>query len=399
MDGRSWHYPESVSRRIKSVRSLSYNRTAGGGPGASVERPASEWDRVHDYLVEAEMAARNLGDRRREGWVASHLANYYVNTGNPARAIEVGHQALAAATAVADTAIEVSTNFYLSRAYNALGEYAAAATVSQRNVELLDRGVIELHHVHYFTLPVLSRCAWASSLAELGQFVEATARADECARIADATERPFPIIAACLASGTVRLLKGELEAAIVSLGRGLDQCKSANIVLFAATCETNLGHAYVLSGRLREGLELLEHAVEQDAGTRNISYMSGAYLASDRTEQAHCLAAKAHALARERKQRGNEAYALKMLGEVAAHLHPAEAAMAETYYRQAMALAAEIGMRPLIAHCHLGLGKLHRRTGDREQAQQHITAAMTMYREMGMTCWLAQVEAELRQLG
>jgi hypothetical protein len=56
-------------------------------------------------------------------------------------------------------------------------------------------------------------------------------------------------------------------------------------------------------------------------------------------------------------------------------------------------------MRPLVAHCHLGLGKLRRRAGDREQAQEYLTTAMTMYREMGMTYWLEQVEAELRQLG
>jgi tetratricopeptide (TPR) repeat protein len=155
----------------------------------------------------------------------------------------------------------------------------------------------------------------------------------------------------------------------------------------------------VLSGRLREGLEFLEHAVGQEVSARNTTYMSGPYLAAGRTEQAHCLAVKAHALASERKQRGNEANALKMLGEAAAHLHPAEAAMSETYYRQAMALAGEIGMRPLAAHCHLSLGKLHRRRGDRQQARKYLTTAMTMYREMGMTYWLAQVEAELRQLG
>jgi hypothetical protein len=53
-------------------------------------------------------------------------------------------------------------------------------------------------------------------------------------------------------------------------------------------------------------------------------------------------------------------------------------------------------VHPLIAHCHLGLGKLYRRAGKREQAQEHLTIAMTMYREMGMTYWLEQAEAELK---
>jgi hypothetical protein len=55
-------------------------------------------------------------------------------------------------------------------------------------------------------------------------------------------------------------------------------------------------------------------------------------------------------------------------------------------------------MRPLVAQCHLGLGKLYRRTGKREQAHEHLTSATTMYREMGMTYWLQQAEAEWNEL-
>jgi hypothetical protein len=55
-------------------------------------------------------------------------------------------------------------------------------------------------------------------------------------------------------------------------------------------------------------------------------------------------------------------------------------------------------MRPLVAHCHLGLGKLYRRTSQRQQAQEHLTTATTMYREMDMQFWLAQAEAETAAL-
>jgi hypothetical protein len=61
-------------------------------------------------------------------------------------------------------------------------------------------------------------------------------------------------------------------------------------------------------------------------------------------------------------------------------------------------LANELGMRPLVAHCHRDLGKLDLRTGKREQAQEHLTTAATMYREMGMTYWLEKAEAEMRDL-
>ena len=72
---------------------------------------------------------------------------------------------------------------------------------------------------------------------------------------------------------------------------------------------------------------------------------------------------------------------------------------ADGHYRQALTLATELGMRPLVAHCHLGLGKLHRNTGDAARAQEYLTRAAVMYREMDMSFWLAQAEAARKQVG
>jgi tetratricopeptide (TPR) repeat protein len=92
---------------------------------------------------------------------------------------------------------------------------------------------------------------------------------------------------------------------------------------------------------------------------------------------------------------GGEAHALCLAGDVALRGGGEDA---EGYYREALALAGELGMRPLVAHCHLGLGKLYRRMGKREQAQEHLTTATTMYREMGMMYWLEQAAAEMNAL-
>jgi hypothetical protein len=91
--------------------------------------------------------------------------------------------------------------------------------------------------------------------------------------------------------------------------------------------------------------------------------------------------------------RGSEAHALCLAGDVAS---TGGAEDAPGYYREALALADTLGMRPLVAHCHLGLGKLDRRTGKREQARAHLTTATAMYREMDMRFWLEQVEREPR---
>ncbi len=122
-----------------------------------------------------------------------------------------------------------------------------------------------------------------------------------------------------------------------------------------------------------------------------------AYLLSGRLDDALEFAGRALTLARERGQRGREAWALRLLGEITARRDPPE--HAEGHYRDAIALAGELGMRPLVAHCHHGLGRLYRRTSKREQAQEHLTTATTMYREMDMRFWLEQAEAEIQESG
>ena len=117
-----------------------------------------------------------------------------------------------------------------------------------------------------------------------------------------------------------------------------------------------------------------------------------------RLEEARTLAARALEHARTYQERGYEAYALRLLGEIAAHRDPPEVEEAEANYRQALALAEELGMRPLQAHCHLGLGTLYAKTGQREQAHAELSAAIEMYRAMEMTFWLPQAEAALAQV-
>ena len=123
-----------------------------------------------------------------------------------------------------------------------------------------------------------------------------------------------------------------------------------------------------------------------------------AYLFADRIDDAARWARKAVDTCRRHGARGSEAEALRLLGEIASRRDPPESETGEGDLRLALRLADELGMRPLVAHCHLGLGKLYRRTGKREQAQEHLASATTMYREMDMTYWLEKAEVELQAL-
>jgi tetratricopeptide (TPR) repeat protein len=137
----------------------------------------------------------------------------------------------------------------------------------------------------------------------------------------------------------------------------------------------------------------------QEGQSLRIIWLSEAYLLAGREMDARTVAHRAVDIARQHKERGHEAYTLLPLGEIAAREDPVDSGKAETYYRQAFALADALGMRPLVAHCHVGLGKLYRRIGSRQQAEEHLTMAIAMMREVEMGLWLDQAEAELKELG
>ena len=124
-------------------------------------------------------------------------------------------------------------------------------------------------------------------------------------------------------------------------------------------------------------------------------WISEGYLLAGRLDEATQMARCGRDLAQQRRERGRLAEALRLLGEIAVYRDPPEVESATAHYRQALVAAEEMGMRPLAAHCHLGLGKLFHRTGDRAKAADHLTIAATMYREMDMAFWLEKAEAEL----
>ena len=129
-----------------------------------------------------------------------------------------------------------------------------------------------------------------------------------------------------------------------------------------------------------------------------LAHLSEAYLLAGRLDDAHSRAGQALEFARGHKGRGHEAYALRLLGEVAAQREPPDIDQATTHYRQALALAEELGMRPLQAHCHRGLGTLYLKLGQQETASAALSTAIDLYRAMDMTFWLPQAEAALAQV-
>ncbi len=201
----------------------------------------------------------------------------------------------------------------------------------------------------------------------------------------------------------LKTVRGQLSQAAHLLERAVALCREWNITNHTPIIMAALGHVWAWSGRIEEGVAYLEQALRayDDEGIGVHHALSGqqlgeAHLLADEVENARACADRAVTLARGRGERGHEAWALRLLGEVASHhVHP-DVATAAAHYGAAMTLASELEMRPLMAHCHLGLGRLYRRMANREQAHQHLTTARAMYSERGMTYWQAQAETAMK---
>ncbi len=186
---------------------------------------------------------------------------------------------------------------------------------------------------------------------------------------------------------------------------GLALCRASGNRTMMRWIAAALGSAYALHGRLAEGCALLEEAISESirtGGLRGLAYrvawLSEVYRLAGRGEEARQHARQALDLARQHKERADEALALYQLGVVQAHAEPPDAEQAEAHYQQALTLADELGMRPLQAHCHRVLGNLYAQMGRREQARVELSTAIELYRAMEMTFWLPRAEAALAQV-
>jgi tetratricopeptide (TPR) repeat protein len=365
---------------------------------------AGEFDRTHDCLRAAETLAQALGDRYRLGWVSLYLCNYFGMTGDLDSATASGQRALALAQTLGNVELQVVAHLFLGRDYYVLGDYRRAIDLLAPNLALLTDGLSRecFGLTGYPAVRFRTWLAW--SYAELGEFREAMTVAQEMVRLAEAVDHPFTLAEAYRGIGYVYLRHGAFDKAIPPLERALGLCHDWQYLLLLPAVVSTLSAAYALSGRVAEALSLLRQAEGQVTPT-SLAFSMGDVWLSEASLRTGCHAeAMAHArhglsLSHERKQRGAEAWTLHLLGELHARRDPPEVEHAEDHYRQALAFAEELAMRPLQAHCHLGLGTLYARLARREEARAALSAAIALYRAMEMMFWLPQAEAALSHVG
>jgi tetratricopeptide (TPR) repeat protein len=368
-------------------------------------RPLGDLGRALAALREAEALAAALDDPHQLGQVSFFLSNHFWLMGAHDQGIATAQRALARAAAGGEVVLQALANWRLGLAYLAQGDYRWAIDCHEQVVACLDGARCHERFGQDFLPAVVSRAYLAECHAELGTFAEGRALGDEGLRIAEAVAHPGSLMFALRGIGLLALRQGDLLRALPWLERAVDICQDADLPLFFPRTAAALGAVYMQSGRAVDAVPLLARAMEQ-AIAMEIRVcqalcclsLGEAHLAAGRLEEAQALAERALALTREHQERGHQAYALRFLGEIAARREPPESAQAETYYCQALALAEELGMRPLQAHCHLGLGTLYAAIGQREQARAMLSTAIALYRGMDMTFWLPEAEAMLAEV-
>jgi tetratricopeptide (TPR) repeat protein len=361
--------------------------------------PLAQFAKASDVMRDAEGAAERLGDQRRLGRVWALIGNALCFAGRRAESEAISERARAVGDAIGDLAAQIGANMNLGLNASSAGDYRRAQAFQERGLALIPRERVRERFGRALLPAVNALSSLAAVQAQRGLFEEAARHCRTAIELAEEVGHPYSLAVACWNAGRVHTLRGDLAQARPPLSRARSLSQELTIGFLIPAVSLELIALAILDGSAKDGLSLVPAA---RAAIRNGMEwwealaelrMGEALLALARVDEARVPATRALDLARERGEQGHEAWALRLLGEVTANLRAPATDEADGYYREALGRAERLDMRPLVAHCHLGLGKLHRGGGDAATAQRHLSTAATMYREMGMTFWLEKAEA------
>ena len=364
--------------------------------------PLLQLGRLDDVLTvsrEAERLARELGDEQRLARVYTYLVNYHYLKGETSAALDYGARCLAVGEATGDIALQTLARQYLGQSYHVQGDYPRAEGVLHENLAALDGSPAGTSYV--------ASCAWlAFSMTERGDLRTANACLDRALRAAEASQHSWNQAIAWTFAGLVSIREGHLAQALLPLQRSLELSRRKGLKMWEPIPSSLLGLAFVRMGHVTEGLRLLEESVtlSRDLGIRAyyplwMLNLAEGYLAAGKSTQAAETAREALELARTSGERGHEAYAHHLLGEIAVRGDSPALDVALERYQAALGLAEQLGMRPLVGWAHLGLRAAYAAAGRQAEAETHGATGETLLHELGIHVWPDRAPTELTELG
>jgi class 3 adenylate cyclase/tetratricopeptide (TPR) repeat protein len=341
--------------------------------------PLGQVARAREQLLSVRPIAEALGDEHRLGWLLAYVARDTSLLGDPTCALDLGGRALAIAERRGEHRLRALATAYLGCAHHARGEYRAAVKLLNESIVALDA---EARH-EFLGLPapagVFFRAWLVWSLARRGDFIEGRRRGLEALDIAVNIEHPLSLAVAHYSIGVLALFQLDFPRAVSALEASFDLCARWNLRAWFPNIASHLGYTYARLGRPDEGIELLQKAIYRISSpydvSGEISMLAEALLLAGRPDQARENGERALAMARAHQERGNEARARWALGEVIAHESADRVCVALEHYREALTLAIELEMRPLVAICNASLARLYTATGQEAAAIEAHAAA------------------------
>jgi class 3 adenylate cyclase/tetratricopeptide (TPR) repeat protein len=363
-----------------------------------VLRQLGEGRQMLELLREAEAISELLKDDLRRGLVCAFMTTVLSTFDELDEALVTGNRALEIAQREGDLKLRILSTSYLEQTYYYRGEYKHVVKFAMDNIKALPADWVHEYFGMAVPASIFDRAWLIMSLAELGRFAEAATYEAEAIQLAELTQHAHTMGFAQFAGCMLHLLRGNWAGARPLGENWIKTCHRLQTpsllpwaVASSAWVLAQLGEATEALNRIRNAEALLEHQKAREIGQhRSWAYaaLGRAYLLLGQLDEALRLGRRSAECSQCHP--GFAAHALHLLGDIRAHPDRFDAGRGATYYQEALALAQLYGMRPLVAHCHFGLGRLYRRSGKLEHSQENLTAATAMYRELGMDFWLEQ---------
>ena len=362
--------------------------------------------RLVELHRQAEPLVRELGDPHRLCRLYQRISQYSWMEAKYDAGIDYARRSIELATSTADTDGLVLATYSLAQSQYSIGEYQTATDLFVRvvdgpNAERAKRLLAASISTY------IAVCGWlAQALSHLGDLNRAIGYSDLGVRAADESEQPQAQAIAYTLAAIPRVYSGGLEEAVSLTERALNLCETKGLLTWFPGASSTLGWALAAAGRVEEGLRYLERGPSILASLGVSTHLALMYarwaeglLLAGRLGEARDIAERAIETAVACGERGHEAEGCYVLGCVLAAGDPPDLEAATARFVQARERAGELGMRSLLARCHLGLGQLDRGRGDETKAGAQLALAERLFRETGMRLWLKRTQAVLRRVG
>jgi predicted ATPase/class 3 adenylate cyclase len=365
-----------------------------------------ELKKVLEHVTAAQTLSEQAGDRYRTALTLAYQVQPRMFACELDDAREIGQNAMSIASDHGYVDVQVIAGVFLPHLLQVGGAPREAQAQHRANIAIL-ANVSEQERFGLPALPsVYAHAIYAQMSADIGKFSRALELLQHARNTARRASLPYSQAYFHFSACMVHWIKGDFEHAIAEGEEGIRACDANGIRMLRIWIAMNLAMAYAKAGRSTEAVELFEESLPQ-FDPMGIEYgrlmalplLADVYFMDGDVETALKIASSAMQLQDDKKTRLQRPHTLELLGRIYSGPQLYDPKKAQAHFQDGLLAAEQQGSRTLLAHCHAGLGRLHHTMGEKAKSKEELTRACDMYREMGMTFYLARAQKDLAKLG